>query len=473
MKYILLLCLLCAVIPHTVAQQGDVRLTEKEWIQVRDNYRFQLKDAHKADSVETLILAEYPWGEAARFIAYNKAREGTDRDKVVENFEHFLAQFPVQEWQQHPEQQNQEFIYYTVYRALIEALMGTEQYEKARSYADQMYFKALNEVYRWNIEGLLKIPHFDFTDRYPVADAYMRQMVEKQGDGTMNGMGADKADELAQSQFNTRLSAHIRVLDRLGRYEEAREFYQHLSPGKRYADSDLNETYMHVLEQVGSSRDLKELLEEAVRVNVATPAMLEKLERMYVAEKGSDEGFVRYFDSLKSAESLEAIRKKMLAELIDVPYKHFSLEDSEGKMINSADWGDKVVILDFWGTWCNPCVRAFPGMQLAVDKYAGDPEVAFGFVSTDDTVENVERFIKRNNYTFHWLYDLKTAKNDKPGAVYKYFRDLLNVSGVPCKVAVKSGRVRYVAIGYGGSPSLLADELSILIEILKSDSGDI
>ncbi len=458
-----LLFLLLAAGGYGVSAQDN----EKSCIEVRDRYRFQLKDAAAADSVERIILAKYPHGEAARFIASQKAMQGLTAANTVEKLEGFLKEFPLAEWQQHPELKNQEFLYYNTYRSLITALMGAKQYDRARAYATEMYFKALNETYRWNVEGLLKIPHFDFTDHYPVADAYIRQMIAKRHDGTMQGYENVSGDRLAQSQLDARLSAHIRLLARLGRYGEAKEFIGYVTPEKRYADPDLNEAYVEALKHAGTQAEAERFLEAAVHANAATPAMLERLERIYVAQKGSAEGYAAYLDGLKSAEGQEKIRREMLEHIIDIPYTAFSLETNDGRAVRSADWGNRVVILDFWGTWCYPCIKAFPGMQMAVDKFAADPGVGFYFVSTDDTVENVERFIAKNRYTFNWLYDLETAKNNKPGAVYKYFRELLGVSGVPCKVAVKDGRVRYVSIGYGGSPSQLADELSILIEILR------
>lgn len=448
------------IVPQFLAMPG---ITEKSYLLVENLYRIQMKNTAKADSMERVILEKYPRGERARFIANRNATQ----NMTVASLEGFLAEFPLAEWQRQPEQANQEFLYYNTYRSLITGLMAEGMYDRACDYAGRMYFKALNETYRWNIEGQLKNPTLDFTPHYPVADAYIRQMIAKVGDGTMQGYDGVSSDRLAQMQLNARLSAHIRLLDRLGRYGEAIGFLQYVSPEERYSDPDLNEAYVNALEHTGTQKELKEFLEAAYRANAVTPGMLAKLEQAYVATNGSTEGYDAYLGSLKPSEELEEIRRQMLGHIIDVPYAAFSLENPDLNMVNSADWGDRVVILDFWGTWCYPCIKAFPGMQMAVDKYRDDPAVGFYFISTDDTVESVERFIGRNNYTFNWLYDLETGRNDKPGAVYRYFRELLDVSGVPCKVAVRGGRVRYVSIGYGGSPSRLADELSVLIEILK------
>ena len=47
----------------------------------------------------------------------------------------------------------------------------------------------------------------------------------------------------------------------------------------------------------------------------------------------------------------------------------FSAEDLRGRKISSADLRGKVVLIDFWATWCQPCKKEMPGYQKLVDKY--------------------------------------------------------------------------------------------------------
>ncbi len=70
----------------------------------------------------------------------------------------------------------------------------------------------------------------------------------------------------------------------------------------------------------------------------------------------------------------------------------FSLEDLQGRKISSADLRGKVVIVDFWATWCQPCKKEMPGYQSLVDRYGarGFAVVGFKFDVMPDTEDPVQ-----------------------------------------------------------------------------------
>jgi thiol-disulfide isomerase/thioredoxin len=55
------------------------------------------------------------------------------------------------------------------------------------------------------------------------------------------------------------------------------------------------------------------------------------------------------------------------------PMPDFSLEDMNGKKHSLADYKGKVVLINFWATWCPPCVKEMPSMQRLQDKFADQP----------------------------------------------------------------------------------------------------
>ena len=72
----------------------------------------------------------------------------------------------------------------------------------------------------------------------------------------------------------------------------------------------------------------------------------------------------------------------------------FTFKDIHGKSVALADYRGKVVLLDFWATWCPPCRKEIPGFIELYDKYKSRGFVVIG-VSMDDSVSDVKKFAKQ------------------------------------------------------------------------------
>ena len=76
------------------------------------------------------------------------------------------------------------------------------------------------------------------------------------------------------------------------------------------------------------------------------------------------------------------------AEEIGSQLPDFSLKDLQGREISSTDLRGKVVLIDFWATWCQPCKREMPGYQKLVDRYGSRGFAVVGFKF--DTMADLE-----------------------------------------------------------------------------------
>lgn len=85
---------------------------------------------------------------------------------------------------------------------------------------------------------------------------------------------------------------------------------------------------------------------------------------------------------------------------------NWELEELSGQRVNFTAFEDKVVVINFWATWCPPCVAEMPGFQKLYDEY-GD-RVSFLFVANDKK-DKVENFIKNRNYTIPVYYQVSHA----------------------------------------------------------------
>ena len=90
--------------------------------------------------------------------------------------------------------------------------------------------------------------------------------------------------------------------------------------------------------------------------------------------------------------------------------KDFALKDLDGKTIRLADYQGKVVLLEFWATWCEPCKTEMPLIQRLHDDF-GAKGLKVLSVSLDgpDTVSGVEPYIQTQGYTFQVVIDEDTS----------------------------------------------------------------
>lgn len=224
-----------------------------------------------------------------------------------------------------------------------------------------------------------------------------------------------------------------------------------------------NNTYALLAEKALPLKVYKKELEQFVKDGKSTGKIKEILKNAYEKSNKSEAGFEEYITSLEKESYLKMIaelRKSMLNETAP----SFALLDLSGNKVSIADLKGKVVVVDFWATWCGPCKASFPGMQKMVNKYSSNADVKFIFVDTWERGDNKEKnagdFIASNKYSFHVLMD----NEDKVVADYK-------VDGIPTKFVIdKEGKIRFKAIGFDGSDDKLMSELTAMIDMASDAS---
>lgn len=450
-------------------------LEERGYTIVQETYRFQLKNIQKADSVRNIILQKFPHGRTARFIKYNEVHTMPMDEKKLAALENFLHDFPVSEYRK-DSTATQGFIYYSIYRLLAAAYFAKDMNDKLFAIIPDMDFATLTEVYRWNLDKAFIRGTLPIEKLYPVSQALINEMLKKKNDlSYMEDLRTPRqANEFAQEQLDNKLSIHIRMLCKMEKYAAALPYLAQLSAEGRYSNAALNEARISILENTGSGQMILSTLEMSIRANAATPAMLERLKQMYTTKQGKADGFDAYLESLKAADDVARTKEELKATLINEKIIPFQLTDMNGKKVNTDNWKDKIVVIDFWATWCFPCKMAFPGMQLAVDKYAGDPAVEFYFIATMEKSktykDDIKKYMQSSGYRFQVLYDDRNKETGGNDRVFKSMKPIFNSTAIPRKVIIKNGAVRYTAEGYGGSPSKLMDEISYVIELLKAEN---
>lgn len=88
------------------------------------------------------------------------------------------------------------------------------------------------------------------------------------------------------------------------------------------------------------------------------------------------------------------------------PAPDFVLNDLSGKAVRLSDYKGKIVLLEFWATWCPPCKLAIPELNELHEKYA-DSNLVILAVSMDEDIDSVKDFVADYDVIFPVLFDDK------------------------------------------------------------------
>ena len=80
-----------------------------------------------------------------------------------------------------------------------------------------------------------------------------------------------------------------------------------------------------------------------------------------------------------SASPTQQTKATVLAGEIGSRLPEFSVTDLQGHPLSSSNFRGKVVLVDFWATWCQPCKKEMPGYQKLADRYGAQGFVVIGF----------------------------------------------------------------------------------------------
>ena len=264
-----------------------------------------------------------------------------------------------------------------------------------------------------------------------------------------------------EQYFGEMLKIESSIFDKLDKLSDAFNSAQKSQDILKGNDVELNELYTSILIKLKKYDEVKEEIEKYLTNNKSNSKMLEYLETAYIKINGSKEGYQEYasrFSAVGKAKLIDELKGKIISE----PAPDFELSDLNGNNVKFSDLKGKIVILDFWATWCGPCKKSFPAMQLANDKFKDNPNVVFLFVNTwervDNKIENAKKFIRDNNYNLTVLMDVDNE------VISKY-----KVTGIPTKFIIGPNQnIKFKSVGFEGTKEELVDELSEMIKLANN-----
>jgi len=136
----------------------------------------------------------------------------------------------------------------------------------------------------------------------------------------------------------------------------------------------------------------------------------------------------------------------------------FTLKDLNGKDVSLSDFKGKVVMLDFWATWCPPCVKAVPELIALHEKYKADGFEVIG-ISMDHSVGDAKNFVKDKSIPYTVL--MTSSRVEKQ----------FGVVNIPVTFLIdRSGKVVKKHLGFApGVGKQIEKEIRLLIENMPLD----
>ena len=403
----------------------------------------------KAEEIRKAALAERPKGKIAEGIRRNEMYMEKDSIRRLELLERFLSDFP----QKGQEQERYEL---TRISFLIQVAKYDEAAEclKALPKQDGNLYNSLawtliekgqqlERALVWAKKGVDLLRNPDPSTKPP----YFSTAQWKKG---------------LETQLGFTLDTYAYGLAQMGKTQEAEQAYEEAYALTKGGNADINERLVECYVKNGKYDRAMAAAVECVRKGKHSDKLLEQYKAAYVKAKGSEKGFDEALNEAKSLAKTD-LKKEILKDRVNKPAIDFALKGLDGKIVKLSELKGKVVVIDFWATWCGPCKASFPFLQQVYNKYKENPNVVILALNTWEREAGAERealvkkFMEENKYTFPVLYD--------EGFVEKY-----GVEGIPTKFVIdKKGMIQFKSIGFIGGPKMI-DEMTLQIEMLLDDN---
>ncbi len=205
-----------------------------------------------------------------------------------------------------------------------------------------------------------------------------------------------------------------------------------------------------VLKDLGMVKTLKRDYEEALQLysdalvkNPYDTDLWNMLQRVYTLRHGTDEGYRAFATRLE--QRLPSKNKADTRSIIGRDFPDFSLQTIEGETINFADLKGQIVIVNFWGSWCGPCIPELSMLEKIHSEYSDAPVKVIAIHDMfrrgifKDYLSTIQKIAEQANISFPMLYDTKEVN----------IAGRIDMRHTPTTLIIdKEGKIQYEEMGY-------------------------
>jgi len=386
----------------------------------------------EATAVQQKIIEVYPTGEMAKdaFIS-NLDKEHENADKLVAAMQEYFKRFG----------DSSQQVKNMFYGMIVTASGNNNDWANIDKYEALITDRRSAAAQLNNLASMLAGGNIDSAGTHLVYAATLaKRAMQVPGSELKNNTLTEEVKARWQSIYDNYANTYAHILYKLGNTDSA--YYYENAIAKTNVTDVNRELLARCVEKLQGDEAARKYIEEQLTQGSTSALLQQQLQLIYTQLSLPQSAYDKVTTNAKAA--MKAKAKEDIEDILGTTQaKNFALKDLNGKTVTLASLRNKVVVLDFWATWCGPCKASFPAMQQAVTKYKDDKEVVFLFLDVWENGDessmrkNAAKFIQENKYTFRVLVD----HQNKVPPIYK-------VGGIPTKFIVdKQGNIAFMFIG--------------------------